>query len=542
MSIKKTILNFKTNLFRNSFIVIFLLLCLYFALNLLYYHYQLIVDPNPQAYREGGILLITDYLIKGINPFNIESMPLAYNAYGIVYHIVVYPFAKLFGSTLLIHRLVTGIFILLSCYILLLALLKSNVKFYLLIPALLIFYISLLFNDSSLSKPCSVGEFLFLCSVLIPFIHNYRNKSLFISIITGLLAFYTKPYFILGSVILGLYLFLFKSKKIGFLYSVIFGVMFLVSAFFVNLFFDSYFLNTMYVNVVVASNYLPHVIQQFSDFTILNIGLIAILILIVSEILVRNVEFIKFNIISFRWIDGISSKMNLFNMTSPLVRTNISLALFGVIVTSLIVALKLSGHNGNWMVYLFQLISPFFILLTFSLIANKPDKIFVIIIPLLTLSLFLYYSYLPHKHYTCNEWNKINQLIESNENILNSPAIAPLLIENNKRLYDSGQTEYYLYMANRVENQFFNSLAKYDFINSRLSKYKSKIIKSAKDYNRDINEQLKNKKFDVVILTDMRSPVVSMDTVNKYYQKYDSVTVCMSHTSSWKLNIYQKRN
>jgi len=133
-------------------------------------------------------------------------------------------------------------------------------------------------------------------------------------------------------------------------------------------------------------------------------------------------------------------------------------------------------------------------------------------------------------------------LIESNENILNSPAIAPLLIENNKRLYDSGQTEYYLYMANRVENQFFNSLAKYDFINSRLSKYKSKIIKSAKDYNRDINEQLKNKKFDVVILTDMRSPVVSMDTVNKYYQKYDSVTVCMSHTSSWKLNIYQKRN
>jgi hypothetical protein len=93
----------------------FCLALLFLGIQLFRYHYELITFPYLVDSFESAMLLTTDLMLKGENPYALENMPLAINVYGINYHLVVYPFARLWGATLLVHRAVAGFFILLSC-------------------------------------------------------------------------------------------------------------------------------------------------------------------------------------------------------------------------------------------------------------------------------------------------------------------------------------------------------------------------------------------------------------------------------------------
>ena len=54
----------------------------------------------------------TDALVKGLNPYDMSLQPQLMNQYGIIYPLLVWPWAKIFGTTMLIHRMVTAFFIL----------------------------------------------------------------------------------------------------------------------------------------------------------------------------------------------------------------------------------------------------------------------------------------------------------------------------------------------------------------------------------------------------------------------------------------------
>src|SRR6185436_9161587 len=60
-------------------------------------HLRMIISPAPQEMREGGIIWITSLLLAGRNPYAVSELPASTNAYGILYHLVVLPFARLFG-------------------------------------------------------------------------------------------------------------------------------------------------------------------------------------------------------------------------------------------------------------------------------------------------------------------------------------------------------------------------------------------------------------------------------------------------------------
>jgi hypothetical protein len=73
--------------------------------------------PYPIEYREGAAQVVTQLLLRGENPFAPANQPLGMTNYGIVFSLAVWPLAALFGNTLLVHRLLTVLFLVLSAYL-----------------------------------------------------------------------------------------------------------------------------------------------------------------------------------------------------------------------------------------------------------------------------------------------------------------------------------------------------------------------------------------------------------------------------------------
>jgi len=66
-----------------------------------------IAKDYPLEYREFGVIFSTDLLLQGYNPYSIDLQPVAMNAYGIIYNMLVLPLAQVWGSTPFAHRVVS---------------------------------------------------------------------------------------------------------------------------------------------------------------------------------------------------------------------------------------------------------------------------------------------------------------------------------------------------------------------------------------------------------------------------------------------------
>ena len=78
---------------------------------LAFYHFKLIHCPVPLEYRESAVVMQTRLMLTGENPYDIAHQPLYANAYGFGYYSIVYPFARLFGPGFVVHRAVSGFFV-----------------------------------------------------------------------------------------------------------------------------------------------------------------------------------------------------------------------------------------------------------------------------------------------------------------------------------------------------------------------------------------------------------------------------------------------
>ncbi len=113
-------------------------------------------------------MLTTKLLTEGKNPYSLENMPVATNLFGIFYPVIVYPFAKIWGATLLIHRAVTGVSIILACIILAFVMKQKNIPIWYIFSTLVIFYSSLLFLTTPISRTAALDVLLLLSSVVFP--------------------------------------------------------------------------------------------------------------------------------------------------------------------------------------------------------------------------------------------------------------------------------------------------------------------------------------------------------------------------------------
>ncbi len=140
-----------------GWVLFFACLCIV-CFQLVLYHYRLVTYPYSLELRESSVLFTTDLLLKNINPYNLEQMPLAINVYGIVYHLLVYPFAKIWGPTFVVHRTIAGIAIILSCAFIILFLKKSGVRWAYSCSSGVLLYIVWLFFVTPIARPDGKGK------------------------------------------------------------------------------------------------------------------------------------------------------------------------------------------------------------------------------------------------------------------------------------------------------------------------------------------------------------------------------------------------
>lgn len=460
-----------------------------FAVNV----WSIILDPFPIEYREGHSLSSTFLLLKGLIPFQLDQYPEYYNSYGIVFNIFVYPFALIFGNTLVLNRVINEIFwILIACLIVFYK--NKSIK----VSSLVVFcttYILFHYNTNLSVRPDGLGTLLFVLTVLIPFRNQYNIKSIIISAICSLLAFYTKPYFILGWYIMNV-MFLFESynwKKI-IVYNIIFHICLLVSTVLIFLLMPLYFYETIFAySSSIGDIYYSWLQLKWTikdSLPILLLCLPCVLYLIASK--------------------------------------QLRIVAIGCFTIVLLLLYPLGTNAGATQTYHGQLLIPIMSLLAIETIKqiNKYEIYLSLLSSILLINTY-FRMHFTESYNNDNSWVKLCELIDSNENILNSPVIAPIMMEKNKKIYDDGVSGFvYEYEPKDFTTCVFG-------LDSLILEKKHKYISS-------IETQIDKGLFDCIILTE--NDIWLTRIKNDKYILSDSIELYMPIGQQWKLRVYERTN
>jgi hypothetical protein len=178
-------------------------------------HLRMIVSPAPQEMREGAIIWITRLVLEGRNPYVLSELPASSYAYGIVYRLVVLPFARIFGNGYMVHRAVSAVSIAGACAVLYRLLRRHGTSFLLSAIGVMLFYASSVYFVAPLARPDGLGVFFCLASIACLFTDDLTPGWFAAGLIFGLLALLTKIYLAFPPFIMSLYVFLFVSPKRG---------------------------------------------------------------------------------------------------------------------------------------------------------------------------------------------------------------------------------------------------------------------------------------------------------------------------------------
>ncbi len=532
-------LRLSTTLFRrfldspktNKISILILVLGLAFFVSwLANYSWTIISTPYPAEYREGAILLLTDFLIHGLNPFSLANHPLMTNNYGFLYNLVVLPFAMIFGNTLAVHRMISILFIFTSCMLIVLVLIKVGTTLPFACAGGVIVMASLLFQVTPLARPDSLGEFFFLLSILLPWQRKFDTPALIASGLTGLLAFLAKPYFILSIGIVTMYVFLFVSKKKGLFYALFAITAFLLGFYIVNIYFECYFLDVLLNNIANSGLSDSHMLKQLTLFVKLFLPCTLILFLAASE---NATQLFSKPTGLFRNLES----LNITRLDQPLVHSPINYFVFLLECTLIVVVVLLGRHLGAYMVYFFQLVTPALILVIFQQkdVLNKKAVMTVPLI-LINFSLICFWMLYPNQLSTAQqkEWEKLYRPIASSTHILNSPVLVPEMVRLGIVPVDSGQTEYY-----------FNTRP---YHSTPFAPEYHKVKQQGMKYLNTIRTKIQNRNYDYIIVTSgldpnyrsvffiseqAVSPLASHMLIDQFYNQVELIKIAMPQTGEY---------
>lgn len=503
------------------------------ALSLFNYHLRLIANPFQNEYREGAIALITNILTRGGNPYALENQPVYANMYGIFYHLVVYPFALLFGSTLPVHRIVTAFCVWGTCYLFFRATHRLNASLFLGLGFTLILYRYFLIGTPT-ARPDGLGVLLFLASVFVPWKSNYSRSSLILSIILGVLAFSTKPYLVLSLPFLALYLFLFKSKRVGVLYGAASLVATSIVVFVTSYLFETYLTNIFFASVSFGVKNEEYATRQLTILLQENFFLLLIPFIYVNFLL-WNALTQPFNLnldTSFR---AAASKLSFRKFDQPLILSDPGLIISGLFFFTLVFYIKLGQHSGSFMIYAYQLILPFLYLLVLRIVQTQESRRMAAVFSGLVLLQLLWLARPGFLKFPISpvHWNNLQTLLSKHQNIYNSPAIVSMLVSQNKKVYDSGLSD--VYGGGLVRQSVWKAIAP--------APQKDK--DSYERFLREIEESIISKKYDLMVLTKgtfFPSYFVSMDLVRKHYRYQETLPAPMGYVDqNWELEIWKPK-
>ncbi len=497
-------------------VLLAVLWAIYFSIFTIFIPYQI-------EFREGAALVTTKIVLGGGNPYTFENQPLGLNVYGVGYSLVVSPFAFLFGNTLLTHRAITFIFIILSALVNAASAYKTRKDISLAFGCAAFTMTGLIGHGGAGAFPAAMGSFLFLASILTPFNRSFDKTSLFISSLTAVFAFYTKPYFVLAFALVSTYLFLFVSKKKFVFYGLIFLPLF--AAFFIaaRVAFPLYFTNIIIANVFLTVKSAETLVGNLRSLLIYFYPALILAVIV----LVKGL-FVKKDL----YIDRIDQKIfDLINYDRPFVTYSFNYVLYLFVCSFLVFLLVLGPHGGGTgMNYAYQLLTPLFFCWLFQKI-DLNDKMRFIAVALLLFNLFAWQQKILKpdmlKQKESKEWAQLFKHVESSSNILNSQITASKVVEVGLNPIDSGQTIIFYEIQPFPENILLGP------------PYENLYIDGFK-YVTFIDKAIENQRFDIIITTKEKASFFHIKRLFNYYSVVAEIKVDMPQTNqTWTALVWK---
>jgi len=385
-------------------------------------HLRMIVSPAPQEMREGAIIWITRLMLEGRNPYVLSELPASSYAYGIVYRLVVLPFARIFGNGYTVHRAVSAVSIAGACGVLYHVLRRQRTSVLLSAIGVMLFYASSVYFVAPLARPDGLGVFFCLASLACLFTDDLTPGWFAAGLILGLLALLTKIYLAFPPFIMSMYVFLFVSPKRGLIYGVATLTAALVTLFTMTLFYPAYITMSLVDNMNSAAYYnLDHMKRQTLDWLLYSLPLTVAL----AILLVRAVTRTSFG----QWI-----------------RSTPSPFAFAAAVNATVFFCIFAGHAGAHMTYMFHLVTP---LLLAAMWPSFDERSWAGAIVALALPV----AFIANAHYFPLTFGRfraaeatfaqLSDVIRTHQYVLGSTEVAGPLALAGQPVFDSGHSQYF---------------------------------------------------------------------------------------------------
>ena len=431
---------------------------------------NIIFNPFVSEFREGHTLTPTYLFLKDIMPWSLETYPEYYNSYGFSFNLVVYPFALLFGNSLVLHRIINELFLLMTVIGIVYYKMPKVIDVSRTI-ILLSLYVLINYSVNITLRPDGLGTFLFTMSILIPLRDHYSGKALCMAAVLSILAFYTKSYFLLGWYLVS-FTYLFINCKKCLWYNLFFHSILLISFVVVFKMFPLYFYETIfsYDSSTGKAVDLSFSILQFFAFLIKLTPLLLIgWVIICKSDIKRNRDLL-------------------------------------IMITLCIIPLlyPLGTNRGAFVTYHIQLMLPLIGVFLLTCIDSRKVRIPNLFI-LLALLLLITFNRCPVPGTICKskDWNKVVEYIKVNNSILNSSLIAPLLMTMDKKCVDNGVAGFvFSFSSSKLTNSLFG-----------LDK---EVLTQKQRYVTEIKQNVENQFYDIILLTESEKHLLQYVDDKKY--------------------------
>jgi hypothetical protein len=318
----------------------------YFAV----FHLWLIALPGPQEAREAAIPLTTGLILNGGTPYSLASSPAITNVYGIVYNYAVLPAAALFGSTFAVHRAASLVFLLVGAGMIHGMLRQQGLGRGLALAGATFYYLINATTYAIVARPDTLGGVFYLAVVFLALPARGRATASFrrlaVSAVLGVLAFYTKPYFILSLGLAAAVLLTTAGLRTAVAYAAGAGALFLASIPVVRYIWPYYLFSVYTTHAYGEVDEPGYFWRQFNDFLELHPGLLAVAVGAGAVWAWRTVR-------ATRGAKGWLAKVQCWRPDPWLLCFALTMALTAAV---------LGRHVGAFRIYWTQLVTPFMIL------------------------------------------------------------------------------------------------------------------------------------------------------------------------------------
>jgi hypothetical protein len=475
--------------------------------------------PFQHEFREGAMAATTYALRLGLNPFSLKHQPQFVNVYGPLYPAITALLANDPQSSFILARVVSSVAIVANCIVLgwWIARVSSPV---IAIGAATVFLYHQL-DASSGAFPMSLGTLLLMAPIAWMDVRGITIKRVVGGGLIGALAFMTKPYFIVLSMIIGVVSLTRLSWRAtllyGFLTAVTFFGVFLAYAYL----FPALWINTILHHMAVVRFDPQYRSEQIAFFVRQTWPLLCSLALFVVALTLRCVRE------SGRELRAV-------------VRDPATLA---ASCAGALFYFKMSGHSGSALGhYLCHIFTPFFLVVwckaLWSLCQRMEGHATRLSLALggflLSGSVFLSHAWNRPLRLTSEErgaWELVRSYVSESSLVFADPPAVSLLMENKLPLVDSGQSEFFL-----------TGGATPEMIRLAVPDYSQKAVSKARALATRVSRDARSGRYDTLLVTLGYPQTLNLERDGSLYEGCADVELAMPLSSErWTVRVYRRR-